>query len=170
MVGDKIAGINVQLDFPSQRVRIDMQTYIDTLLLTLDWIKLQKPQLSPFIAAPIAYGQKTQTPEEDTSATLSPECLLHVQKIIGLLLYYARAVDKLLANLKQQYARNNLSTHFWTTWPRIPMMALSTELMTWYSVRTRMQATSTKPNLAAEPGHTSTFWKMIRFLASMAPS
>ena len=101
MVGDKIAGINVQWDFPSRRVRIDMRTYIDTLLLTLDWPKLQKPQLLPLIATPIAYGQKTQLmPEEDTSATLLPERLLCVQKIIGLLLYYARAVDnKLLVAL-----------------------------------------------------------------------
>jgi hypothetical protein len=36
MAGDKIAGINIQWDFPGQRVCIDMQTYIDTLLLTLD--------------------------------------------------------------------------------------------------------------------------------------
>ncbi len=39
MAGNKIAGINVQWDFPSRRVRIDMRTYIDTLLLTLDWPK-----------------------------------------------------------------------------------------------------------------------------------
>jgi hypothetical protein len=71
-----------------------MQAYIDTLLLTLDWPKPQKPQLLPFIATHIAYGQKTQlTPEEDTSAPLSTERLLQVQKIIGSLLYYARAVD-----------------------------------------------------------------------------
>jgi hypothetical protein len=101
MAGNKIVDINVQWDFPSRRVRIDMQTYIDTLLLTLDWPKPQKPQLSPFIATPIAYGQKTQLmPEEDTSATLLPKCLLRVQKIIGPLLYYARAVDnKLLVAL-----------------------------------------------------------------------
>ncbi len=91
MAGNKIAGINIQWDFLSRRVRIDMGTYIDTLLLTLNWPKPQKPQLLPFIAMPIAYGQKTQlTPEEDTSATLSPERLLHVQKVIGSLLYYAR--------------------------------------------------------------------------------
>ncbi len=54
MAGNKFVGINVQWNFPSRRVRIDMRTYIDTLLLTLDWPKLQKPQLSPFIAMPIA--------------------------------------------------------------------------------------------------------------------
>jgi hypothetical protein len=51
----------------------------------------------PFIVTPIAYGQKTKlTPKEDTSATLLLKCLLRVQKIIGLLLYYARAVDNKL--------------------------------------------------------------------------
>jgi hypothetical protein len=46
---------------------------------------------------PIPYGQKTQlTPEEDTSATLLPKCLLRVQKIIGSLLCYARAVNNKL--------------------------------------------------------------------------
>jgi len=43
----------------------------------------------------MAYGQKTQfTPEEDPSAPLSAERLLRVQKIIGSLLYYAKAVRK----------------------------------------------------------------------------
>jgi hypothetical protein len=98
MARDKIAGINVQWDFLGRRVCIDMRTYIDTLLLTLDWPTPHKRQLSPFIATPIAYDQKTQlTPEEDTSAPLSAEHLLRVQKIIGSLLYYAL----LLANLKQ---------------------------------------------------------------------
>ena len=112
MAGDKIAGINVQWDFPGRRVRIDMRTYIDTLLLTLDWPKPRKRQLSPFIAAPIAYGQKTQfTPEEDTSAPLSAKRLLRVQKIIGSLLYYARAVDnKLLVALNAISARQSKAT------------------------------------------------------------
>jgi hypothetical protein len=50
-------------------------------------------------------------PEEDTSATLSPECLLRVQKIIGLLLYYTRAVDnKLLVVLNAIVARQSKAT------------------------------------------------------------
>jgi hypothetical protein len=89
-----------------------MRTYIDTLLLTLDWPKPRKRQLLPFIASPIAYGQKTQlTPEEDTSASLSAERLLRVQKIIGSLLYSARAVDnKLLVALNAIAARQSKAT------------------------------------------------------------
>ncbi len=89
-----------------------MQTYIDTLLLTLDWPKRRKRQLSPFIATPIAYGQKMRlTPEDDTSAPLSAERLLRVQKIIGSLLYYTRAVDnKLLVALNAIAARQSKAT------------------------------------------------------------
>ncbi len=94
MAGNKIAGINVQWDFLGRRVCIDMQTYIVNLLLTLNWPKPRKPQLSPFIVTPIAYDKKTQlTPDEDTSALLSHKRLLRVQKIIGSLLYYARTLD-----------------------------------------------------------------------------
>jgi hypothetical protein len=110
--GNKIVGINIQWDFPGRRVCIDMQTCIDTLLLTLDWPKPQKRQLLPFIATPIAYGQKTQlTPEKDTSAPLLAKCLLRVQKIIGSLLYYARAVDnKLIIALNTIAARQSKAT------------------------------------------------------------
>jgi hypothetical protein len=112
MAGDKIAGINVQWNFPERRVRIDMQTYIDTLLLTLDWPTPRRHQLSPFIATRIAHHQKTQlTPEEDTSAPLLAKRLLRVEKIIGSLFYYARAVDnKLLVALNAIAARQSKAT------------------------------------------------------------
>jgi hypothetical protein len=89
-----------------------MQTYINNLLLTLNWPRQRKPQLSPFIATPIAYGKKTQlTLDEDKSALLSPERLWRVQKIVGSLLYYARAVDnKLLVALNAIALRQSKAT------------------------------------------------------------
>ncbi len=75
------------------------------------------PYYSPWIgpshiATHIAFGQKTQlTPEEDTSAPLLAKRLLQVQKIIGSLLYYARAVDnKLLVALDAIAARQSKAT------------------------------------------------------------
>ena len=169
MAGDTIAGINVQWDFLDRRVRIDMRTYINNLLLTFNWPKPRKPQLSSFIATPITYGKKTQlTPDEDRSALLSPKRLWRVQKIVWSLLYYTRAVDnKLLVAhnaiaLRQSKAtvhREQLVYTHWTMWPCIAMTAQSTKLATWYSVHMQTQATSTKPNPAAEPGHTSTSWR-----------
>ena len=112
MAGNKIAGINVQWDFLGRRVCIDMQTYIVNLLLTLNWPKPRKPQLSPFIATHFAYGKKTQlTPDEDRSALLSPERLLCVQKIVGSLLYYTRAMDnKLLVAINAIASRQSKAT------------------------------------------------------------
>ena len=105
MVGDKIAGITVQWDFLGRRVCIDMQTYINNLLLTLNWPRPRKPQLSPFIATPIAYSKKTQlTPDEDRPALLSLKRLWRVQKIVESLLYYARTVDS---------ARHPVDAYYW---------------------------------------------------------
>jgi hypothetical protein len=71
-----------------------MKIYVNNLLLNLNWPLPKKPQLLPFTATPIAYGQKTQfTPDKDTLAPLPPDLIKHVQKIIGSLLYYAQAVD-----------------------------------------------------------------------------
>jgi hypothetical protein len=101
MAGNKIAGLNVQWDFPSKQVRIDMKSYINDLLLNLNWPMHKKTQLLPFTATPIAYGQKKQcTPDKDTLAPLFPDHIKRVQKIIGSPLYYARAVySKLLVAL-----------------------------------------------------------------------
>ncbi len=112
MAGNKIAGLNVQWDFPSKQVRIDMKSYVNDLLLSLNWLMHKRPQLLPFTATLIAYGQKSQyTPDKDTSAPLSPECIKRVQKIIGSLLYYAQAVDnKLLVALNAVSARQAKAT------------------------------------------------------------
>jgi hypothetical protein len=73
MKGDKIVGIDIQWDFPSKQVQLDMLNYIGDLLTSLNWSQPTKPQLSPFRAAPIAYRQKPKlAPEEDASAPLSP--------------------------------------------------------------------------------------------------
>jgi hypothetical protein len=112
MAGNKIAGLNVQWDFPSKQVCIDMISYVNNLLLSLNWPTPKKPQLSPFTAIPIAYGQKTQyTADKDTSAPLLPEHIKRIQQIIGSLLYYAWADDnKLLVALNAISARQAKAT------------------------------------------------------------
>jgi hypothetical protein len=42
--GDKIAGINIQWDFMSKQVQLDMQNYISELLTSLNWSWPTKPQ------------------------------------------------------------------------------------------------------------------------------
>ncbi len=84
MAGDKIAGLNVQWDFPSKQVHIDMRSYVKDLLLSLNLPMPKKPQLSPFTAMLIAYCQKAHfTPDKNTLAPLLPKCLKRIQIIIG---------------------------------------------------------------------------------------
>ncbi len=101
MAGNKIVGLNVQLDFPSKQVPIDMKSYVNDLLLSPNWPMLKKPQRLPFTTRAIAYDQKTQyTPDKNTSHPLLQEPIKCVQKIIRSLLYCAQAVDnKLLVAL-----------------------------------------------------------------------
>ncbi len=69
----------------------------NNLFLNLNWPMPRKPQLLPFTATPIAYGQKTQyMPDKDTSAPLSPDCVKRVQIFYRPLLYYAQAVNNKL--------------------------------------------------------------------------
>ncbi len=112
MAGDKIVGLNVQWDFPSQGVCIDMKAYVINLLLSLNWPMPKDPQLLPFIATLIAYGQKTQyIPDKNTLASLLPECIKRIQKVIRSLLYYAQAVNnKLLVALNAINARQAKAT------------------------------------------------------------
>jgi hypothetical protein len=58
IAGNKNAGLNVQWDFPSKQVRINMKSHVNDPLLSLNWAMPKKPQLLPFTATQIAYGQK----------------------------------------------------------------------------------------------------------------
>jgi hypothetical protein len=114
IAGNKIAGLNVQLDFPSKQVRIDMKSYANNLLLSLNWPMPKKPQLLPFTAAPIAYGQKKNLHIRQKHIG-SSVAIMHQahSKIIRSLLYYAQAVDsKLLVALNAISSRQaNATVH-----------------------------------------------------------
>ena len=117
MAGDKIAGINVQWDIPGKRVRIDMQTYINNLLLTLNWPRPRKPQLSPFIATPIAYSRKRSSLWMKTDQLYShPNTFGVYRRSLGhscttqepwTTSYLLRSMPLPCANLKQLCKRNS---------------------------------------------------------------
>ncbi len=67
-----------------------MKSYVSNLFLNLNWPMPKKPQLLPFTATLIAYGQKKQYMlDKDTLAPLLPDPIKCVQKNIWSLLYYA---------------------------------------------------------------------------------
>ncbi len=180
MAGDKIAGLNVQWNFPSKQVCIDMRSYVNNLLLNLNWLMPKKPQLSLLTAKPIAYGQKKQfTPDEDTSAPLSPDSIKRIQKIIGSLLYYAQAVDnKLLVALNAISTQQAKATihmeqlvetllNYFATYPNNGIVYRASDMVL---AHMQIQATSTKLDRAAEQVHTSSSQKMIHHHISTVQS
>ena len=53
-----------------------------------------RPQHCPYSPQPKRFGSEAQRPiPKDTSPPLSPDEIKHIQRVIGSILYYARAVD-----------------------------------------------------------------------------
>jgi len=103
--GSKFAGIDLQWNYAavhSERTcRLSMKGYIADLLFREGHKPPRRRQLSPYKHREIEYGAKQQmSPEADTSPSLDDEGIKRVQRIVGAILYYARAVDnKLLVAL-----------------------------------------------------------------------
>jgi len=71
-----------------------MLGYIKKLLQKYKHKMPTKPQHCPYTPAPKQYGTKAQAPlPVDISPRLSDEEIKEIQRIVGSILYYARAVD-----------------------------------------------------------------------------
>ena len=119
--GKKFAGIDLEWNYAQRHAdrscRLAMNNYIGDILLREGWSHPKRPQHSPHKHRPIVYGAKGQyVPPEDTSTPLDKAGVKRVQRIVGALLYYARAVDnKLLVALsaigsQQAAATENTNT------------------------------------------------------------
>ncbi len=112
MVGDKFLGIDIKWDYVGCRYCISMPDYIENLFIKFKHPRPTKPRRPPYKCLPIAYGAKAQlTPEADTSDLLDDHRKHRIQEIVGLLLYYAQAVDnKLLVALSAIAAHQSYAT------------------------------------------------------------
>ena len=70
-----------------------MPGYVESALKRFHVIHASKPTCSPLVFEPIVYGQKTQLTTHDDSLPVSPEIATFIREVIGVFLYYARAVD-----------------------------------------------------------------------------
>ncbi len=112
MVGGKFAGINIKWDYVGCHCPISMPDYIKNILIKFKYPQPTKPHCSPYRCLSIAYGAKAQlTTEADTSDLLDDHRKCRIQEIVGLILYYAQAVDnKLLAALSAIAACQSYTT------------------------------------------------------------
>ena len=103
--GKKFAGIDLEWNYAARHsertCRLSMVNYICDLLFREGHKAPAKPQLSPHKHREIVYGAKQQFSQAaDDSAKLDAAGIKRVQRIVGAILYYARAVDnKLLVGL-----------------------------------------------------------------------
>jgi hypothetical protein len=91
---DLYCGITLNWNYDERWLDISMPGYIKKLLLKYKHRMPTKPQHCPYAPAPKQYGAKVQTPlPVDISPKLSPKEIKEIQRVIGSILYYARAVD-----------------------------------------------------------------------------
>jgi hypothetical protein len=88
-------GLTLKWNFDTDpSVIINMPGYVEKALQRFQHPTPSKSQHSPYPWLKPQYGAKTQfTPKPDTGTPLSPTQVTRLQQIIGVFLYYARAVD-----------------------------------------------------------------------------
>jgi hypothetical protein len=92
--GDLYCGIKLDWDYNARTLDISMLGYIKKLLLKYTHCIPTWPQYCPYSPPPKQYGAKAQTPlPVDISPTLSPDKIKEIQCVVGIILYYALAMD-----------------------------------------------------------------------------
>ena len=86
-------GIALKWDYDRRTVRLSMPGYVRQALLELEHELSTRKYHSPSRYMPPSYGAKVQYAAVDTSAPLTPKKINFIQRAVGKLLYYARAVD-----------------------------------------------------------------------------
>jgi hypothetical protein len=92
-LGRKFLGMKIHHDRTQRKLTISMPGYIQQALDRFHVSKPAKPTLTPLPYNLPNYGQKVQQPVEDHSPLATEAEKKLVQQVIGVLNYYARAID-----------------------------------------------------------------------------
>jgi hypothetical protein len=92
--GTLYCGLTLAWDYVTRTCDVSMPGYVSRALTTLQHPAPTRAQHAPHAWATPAYGAKVQyAAEDDTTPPLSSQELTRLQQIIGIFLYYARAID-----------------------------------------------------------------------------
>jgi hypothetical protein len=92
--GALYCGITLDWNYKEGTVDLSMPVYVDAALHKFQHKPPTRPEHAPYPARAKQDGAKVHiTPEQDTSAALSADGRKRIQRVVGSLLYYGRAVD-----------------------------------------------------------------------------
>ena len=92
--GSLYCGIALTWDYVLQTLTITMPAYIQNLLRRFQHKNPKDPVHNPYRSPPKVYGKESQTPAtEDNTKRLDKEGIREIQQIVGVVLYYSRAID-----------------------------------------------------------------------------
>ena len=92
--GTKYCGLTLQWNYIARTVHVSMPGYVAKALARFQSPPPKRPQHSPHAYTIPTHGKAVQyTEEADTTAPLDATGITRLQEIIGVLLFYARAVD-----------------------------------------------------------------------------
>ena len=126
--GSDYIGLSIKHDFEAKTITLSMPKYVQNALLRFrETDQPSRPTNSPMRYHGFSYGVLQEAVEEDVSPALDPAHVKRVQQIIGVFLYYARALDitfayplNKLATLPKNQHLEHLLEHFMdyaATWP-----------------------------------------------------
>ena len=119
--GKKYLGVDLDWDYINRTVTLSMPKYVEAALHKLQHPKPTRPQRAPHKWNIPTYGAKVQfAPTDDESPLLDSASLKRVQQIVGILLYYAMAIDNTmlvaLGTIAGQQAKATTSTMVAAKW------------------------------------------------------
>ena len=98
-------GIHLRWDYERRTVKISMDGYVEQALMELEH-ECSTTTYAPSYYTPPKYGAKVQFATVDTSAVLNKRNINFIQRAIGKLLYYARAVDPTMLHAINDISRS----------------------------------------------------------------
>ncbi|KAL7479185.1 hypothetical protein ACHAW6_004929, partial [Cyclotella cf. meneghiniana] len=95
--GELFCVISLTWNYHGKTIDLSMPGYIDKALKQFQHVPPSQPQHAPYKSSPIQFGNSKQISLSDTTASLTPPQIKHIQQVVGTLLYYSQAVDPTLA-------------------------------------------------------------------------
>ena len=110
--GKIFLGLHLDWNYKKRTVRISMPGYVRRALARFQHKAPRSPQHSPHPCAKIHYGAKIQFAKESITTDMTPIQLKWCQQVIGVFLFYARAIDATMLAAIGSIA-SHLSTSTW---------------------------------------------------------